>query len=228
MDRITSGLLNAFKKQQSLSENIKDSELFEHFVNYYIVSKEYNEIFSIEDIHVGGGGDRALDGIAIIVNGSLINSKEEIEELEKTNKYLDVEFILIQSKTSSAKLQEETKNKIFLYSHDPIGYYISAYAKFRLDALFRKRQIDSKYSPFKYHMLNILRIQLSGKSIPDISSNKFIRYCEIIEKILWDETQYKEAFLKTTAVIDSLLNGNYDRAVAKTVTFSRNINNTFS
>lgn len=563
MDRITSGLLNAFKKQQSLPEDLKEAELFEHFVNYYVVSKEYNDTFGIEDIHVGGGADKALDGIAIIVNGSLINSKEEIEELEKTNKYLDVEFILIQSKTSSsfdagdiakfllgaidffdekselpaneqikdkwqlmeviyhkstlfknrkpicklyyvttgkwfddkhlmgtieqlrqsldnmqifekvifnpvdadgiqslyrlannkisrqiklerratipkiegvnqayiailpateylklitdedgniirglfydnvrgfqgendvnqeieatiksderqffvlynngitivaeyvdpvgdlitikdyqivngcqssyilynsresiddslcipikvialdrdsklknkiikannrqtpvkleelealtdfqkkleeyynsmpedkrlfyerrprqfngideiekirivdirsqmrcfasmfleqahnsgryhAKLQEETKQKIFLPSHDPIGYYVSAYAKFCLDALFRKRQIDSKYSPFKYHMLNILRIQVSGKDMPNILNNKFIKYCKVLEETLWDDNKYKEALLNTTHIIDKAVNGNYDRSVAKTVAFSNTINN---
>ena len=101
MDRITAGLLTAFKKQQSLSEDLKESEIFEHFVNYYVISKEYNYQFDLEEIHVGGGADKALDGIAIVVNGSLINSKDEIEELEKKNKYLDVDFILVQSKTSS-------------------------------------------------------------------------------------------------------------------------------
>ncbi len=101
MDRITSGFLKAFRQEQSLPEDLAQFELFEHFVNYCIVSKEYNDSFSLEDIHVGGGPDKALDGIAILVNGSLISSKEELEDLEKRNKYLDVEFILVQSKTSS-------------------------------------------------------------------------------------------------------------------------------
>jgi hypothetical protein len=102
MDRITSGLLKAFREEQSLPQDIPESILFEHFVNYCIISKEYNDSFSLEDIHVGGGGDKALDGVAIIVNGNLINTKEELEDLEKQNKYLDVEFILVQSKTSSS------------------------------------------------------------------------------------------------------------------------------
>ncbi|MEH2113191.1 hypothetical protein [Nostoc sp.] len=101
MDRITSGFLKAFRQEQSLPEDLAQFELFEHFVNYCIVSKEYNDTFSLEDIHVGGGTDKALDGIAILVNGSLISSKEELEDLEKRNRYLDVEFILVQSKTSS-------------------------------------------------------------------------------------------------------------------------------
>ncbi len=565
MDRITSGLLNTFKKQQSFPEDLREAELFEHFVNYYVISKEYNYQFGIEDVHVGGSGDKALDGIAMIVNGSLISSQEEIEDLEKKNKYLDVEFILIQSKTTSnfdageiakfllgatdffsenselpannqikdkselmeliykksslfknrkplcklyyvttgkwlddkhltvtieglrkrlddigifekvtfnpidangiqnlyrlannkisrqiqferratipkindinqayiailpaseylklitdedgniirglfydnvrgfqgendvnqeieatiksqerqffvlynngitivaeyvdligdlitikdyqivngcqtsyilynnresiddslyipvkvialdrdsklknniikannrqtpvkieelealtdfqkkleeyynsmreekrlfyerrprqfngideiekirivdirsqmrcfasmfleqaqnagryhARLQEETKEKIFLPSHPPIGYYVSAYAKFCLDALFRKRQIDPKYSPFKYYLLNILRIQVAGKIMPDILSNRFIRYCETIEQALWDDDKCKNVLLDTTKIIDEVVNGNYDREVAKTVAFSNAINNCF-
>ncbi|MBD6618118.1 AIPR family protein [Komarekiella sp. 'clone 1'] len=565
MDRITVGLLNTFRKQQSFSEDLKESDLFEHFVNYYVISKEYNYQFGLEEIHVGGSGDKALDGIAIIVNGSLINSKEELEDLQKRNKYLDVEFILIQSKTSSSfdageiakfllgstdffneeselpanaqireksqlmgliyeksslfknrkpicklyyvttgkwfddkhlkvtieglrkrlddmeifervtfnpidangiqnlyrlannkisrqikferratipkiedinqayiailpaseylklitddddnlirglfydnvrgfqgendvnqeieatiksderqffvlynngitivaeyvdvigdlitikdyqivngcqtsyilynsresiddslcipikvialdrdsklknniikannrqtpvkleelealtdfqkkleeyynsipeekrlyyerrprqfngiddiekiiivdirsqmrcfasmfldqaqnagryhtRLQEETKEKIFLPSHHPIGYYVSAYAKFCLDALFRKRLIDPKYSPFKYYILNILRIQVSGKIMPDITSNKFIKYCETLEQALWDENQCRDVLLDTINIVDQAVNGDYDRAVAKTVGFSNAINNCF-
>ncbi|WP_158224873.1 hypothetical protein [Brunnivagina elsteri] len=101
MDRITSGLLTAFREEQSLPSDLDEFLLFEHFVNYCIVSKEYNDSFSLEDIHVGGASDKALDGVAIIINGNLVNSKEELEDLERANKYLDVEFLLIQSKTSS-------------------------------------------------------------------------------------------------------------------------------
>ncbi|BAY40206.1 hypothetical protein NIES2111_45890 [Nostoc sp. NIES-2111] len=563
MDRITSGLLNTFRKQLSLPEDLNQSESFEHFVNYYVIYKEYNYQFDIEDVHVGGGGDKALDGIAIIVNGSLINSKDEIEELEKKNKYLDVEFILIQSKTSSnfdageiakfligatdffdensslptnahvkdkrqlmefiytkssffknrkplcklyyvttgkwfddlhlkgvidnlrksldamaifertifnpvdangiqdlyrlannkisreiklekrvtipkiedvnqayigiipaqeylklitddddniirglfydnvrgfqgendvnqeieatikseeslffvlynngitlvaedvypvgdsitirdyqivngcqtsyilynsresikendslyipikiialdrdsklknniikannrqtpvkleelealtdfqknleeyynsmpeakrlyyerrprqfngiddiekirivdirsqmrcfasmflnqahnagryhTRIVEETKNKIFLPSHHAIGYYVSVYAKFCLDALFRKNQIDVKYKPFKYHMLDILRMQVSGKTTPDMASNRFIKYCETLEQALWDETKCREVLLNTTVVIDQAVNENYDRDEAKTIGFLNKI-----
>jgi hypothetical protein len=561
MDRITSGLLQAFKKQQDLSEDLPESEVFENFVNYYVISKEYNYQFEFEDVYVGGGGDKALDGIAIIINGSLINSQEEIEELEKKNKYLDVDFILVQSKTSSSfdageiakfiigttdffdensllpansyikdkrqlmeliykksslfknrkplcklyyvttgkwcndqhligtinnlkksldnmdiferitfnpidangiqnlyrlannkisreiklekratipqipdvnqayiaivpakeylklitddddniirglfydnvrgfqgendvnqeieatikseqsqffvlynngitivaedinpvgdsitirdyqivngcqtsyilynsresikeslyipikiialdrdsklknniikannrqtpvkleelealtdfqknleeyynsirdtkklyyerrprqfngiddvekirivdirsqmrcfasmfldqahnagryhtKLVEETKGKIFLHSHDPIGYYVSAYAKFCLDALFRKKQIDFKYKPFKYHMLDILRMQVAGKTKPLMTSNRFTQYCQQIEQALWDETKCKEVLLNTTTVIDKAVNTNFERDEAKTIAFLNNI-----
>lgn len=566
MDRITSGLLKGFRKEQSLLEDLNESEMFEHFVNYCVVSKEYNGSFSLEDVHVGGSGDKALDGIAIIVNGSLVNSKEELEDLAQSNRYLDVEFIIIQSKTSSnfeageiakfligtrdffdedyklptneqinakfeimkliynksslfknrnplckmyyvttgkwvndqhligtinslklnleemqifetvlfnpidasnlqnlyrfvnnkvsreirfekrtalpeiedvreayigilpaheylklimdessniirglfydnvrdfqgendvnqeieatirtgehksfvlynngvtivaedlnvvgdrvtisdyqivngcqtsyvlynnrglvtesiyipikiialdrdnkiknyiikannrqtpvkleelealtdfqkkleeyykslpeekqlyyerrpkqfngvtdiykirivdiasqircfssmfleqahnagryyAKLLAEIRPTIFLPSHDPIGYYVSAYANFRLDDLFRKKQIEGKYRPFRYHMLNIFRMQVSGLSMPDITANKFIKYCKTMEETLWDDNKCRDAFLKTTSVIDQSVNGNYNRAVAKTVAFSKSIKKVIS
>jgi len=102
MDRITSSYLQAFKQAQSFPDDSQESVLFEHFVNYCIVSKEYNAQFSLEDVHVGGGGDLGMDGIAIIVNGNLITSPEELDDFAKSNKYLDVEFIFIQSKTSNS------------------------------------------------------------------------------------------------------------------------------
>ncbi|WP_107668420.1 hypothetical protein [Cyanothece sp. BG0011] len=100
MDKITKGNLKSFKEEQSLDIN-EESILFEHFSNYCVVSKEYNNSFAIDDIHVGSGQDKSIDGIAIIINGNLITSEQEVEDLAKSNKYLDVSFILIQSKTSS-------------------------------------------------------------------------------------------------------------------------------
>lgn len=556
MDRITSGLLVAFKKELSLSEDLNESELFEHFVNYCIVSKEFSGSFSLEDIFSGGGGDKALDGIGILVNGSLVNSQEELEDLEQVNRYLDVDFLLIQAKSSSrfdsgdiakfilgaqdffktspklptneqvrskaeivkliyekssrfknrnpvcklyyvttgkwvddehllatinsltegfedifekiefkaidanelqnlyrfinnkisreilferrtalpaindvkeayigvlsareyldlitdesgniirglfydnvrdfqgenevneeigatirfgdhspfvfynngitiiaedvnavgdrvtisdyqivngcqtsyvlhanrssitsslyipvklieldrnsniknkiikannrqtpvkleelealtdfqkrleeyynslpeerrlyyerrpkqyngldiykikvvdissqircfssmfldqahnagryyAKLLDDIRTKIFLPSHDPIGYYVSVYTKFRLDEFFKKRQLESKYQPFRYHILNIFRMQVSGLDMPDLSSNRFTAYCKKMEETLWDDDKCRTAFLKASTVIDSVVNSNYDRALAKTVTFAK-------
>lgn len=47
-DRITSSYLKAFKKAQSFPDDLQESVLFEHFVNYCIVSKEYNAQFLLE------------------------------------------------------------------------------------------------------------------------------------------------------------------------------------
>lgn len=558
MDRIINGLLLAFKKELSLSEDLSESELFEYFANYCIVSKEFSGSFSLEDISCGGGGDKALDGIAILVNGSLVNSQEELEDLEQVNRYLDVDFLLIQAKSGNkfdggeiakfvlgakdffniksklptneqvkakaevtkliyekssrfknrnpicklyyvttgkwvddeyllatinslkegfedifeeiifkaidatelqnlyrfinnkisreitferrtalpaiddvkeayigvlpareyldlitdesgniirglfydnvrdfqgenevneeigatirfgdhesfvfynngitiiaedvnaigdrviisdyqivngcqtsyvlhanrssitnslyipvkiieldrnskiknkiikannrqtpvkleelealtdfqkrleeyynalpeerrlyyerrpkqyngldiykvkvvdissqircfasmfldqahnagryyAKLLDDVRSRIFLPSHDPIGYYISVYTKFRLDEFFKRKQIESKYQPFRYHILNVFRMQVSGVDMPDLASNRFIAYCKKMEGILWNDDMCRDAFLKAAATIDEAVNGNYDRAVAKTIAFTRSV-----
>ncbi len=102
MDIVTKNLVNSFKQEQGFAEDISDSTLFEHFVNYCVVSKEYAEEFEVEEICVAGSNDLQLDGIAVIVNGVLINTIEEIDDLANTNKYIDAEFIFIQAKASKS------------------------------------------------------------------------------------------------------------------------------
>ncbi len=101
MDRIIQGLLKAFREEQSFNEDMSETQLFEYFVNYCLVSKEYESSFDIQEVSIGGCSDLAIDGIAILVNGDLVESTEEIEDLIKRNKSLTVKFILIQAKTSN-------------------------------------------------------------------------------------------------------------------------------
>ena len=100
MDRITKALLNDFLKTQEIV-NKDESSNFEKFVNYSILSNEYNKSFDIDSISIGSGNDTGIDGLAIIVNGHLIEELNEIDDLLAQNGYLDVKYIFIQSKTSS-------------------------------------------------------------------------------------------------------------------------------
>jgi len=107
------------------------------------------------------------------------------------------------------------KSKIFIQGHDPLAYYISAYANFKLESLMRRKHIDSKYRPFRYHMLMIFRLQTIGKQFPDIKSNKFGKACKQIQEILLDSNRVIQAFSQTGDVIDAAISGNYDRDNAK-------------
>lgn len=101
MDRILQNYLDTFQSEQSMPKTDK-STAFEHFVNYITVHEMYGDEFNVTDVHTGGGGDLAIDGIAILVNGKLVTSKSEVADLIELNKYLSVEFVFIQSKTSSS------------------------------------------------------------------------------------------------------------------------------
>jgi hypothetical protein len=112
-------------------------------------------------------------------------------------------------------LLKDVENRIFVNGHFPIAYYVSAYALFRIESFLRKKQIDGKYRAFKYHLLGILRMQIAGTSIPQMTSNQFEKYCEKVQNELWDEAKITSAINQACQVLDRVLNGNYDRDKAK-------------
>lgn len=101
MDRITKSLVNQFTEDNGLS-TLSEDKAFEHFTAYLITSEHFTDSFQTEDIVVGQGSDTGLDAITIIVNGTIVNEPEEVEDLASTNGYLDVSFILVQSERSSS------------------------------------------------------------------------------------------------------------------------------
>jgi len=112
MDRITKSLIaEMLANQELISEG--DSRDFEKLVNYCVVSNEYSKTFEIDYITVGEGGDTGIDGIAIIVNGQLIENKEEIDDLLERNNSLEVVYVFVQSKTSSNFNSGELNTFIF-------------------------------------------------------------------------------------------------------------------
>jgi hypothetical protein len=110
MDRITKSYVEAFQIEQALGD-VDELTLFELFADYCVVTDEYDEEFDVvADVHVGGGSDLGLDGLAIIVNGALVTSVEEAEDLLEANSYLDVKFVLVQAKTSGGFSGEQIAN----------------------------------------------------------------------------------------------------------------------
>jgi len=101
MDAITSSLLKSFSNIHGLDSE-KESVRFENFCSYSVITNVIRTTFDLESVHTGDGGDCGIDGCAIIVNGKLVFDTDEIDELRDTNKYLDVDLIFIQSKTSSS------------------------------------------------------------------------------------------------------------------------------
>lgn len=101
MDRIVQSYIDDFLKSQQIDEK-DSSKQFEMFSSYCAVAQQYTEVFDLNDILTGAGGDCGIDGIAIIANGTIISSKEEVDDLIELNKGLsDMLFVFIQSKTSS-------------------------------------------------------------------------------------------------------------------------------
>jgi AIPR protein len=112
-------------------------------------------------------------------------------------------------------LLQTVQSKIFAPSHPAVAYYASALALFRFESLIRKKTIDPKYRPFKYHLLAILRIKVAGKEMPPMASNKFEKYCDTLVSALQDEKKSPELFRAAIEALESVLGGQYGRDKAK-------------
>lgn len=100
MDRITKKLIEDFLESQEIAGKDEPAN-FELFCNYTIFANEYNKTFDVKSISIGSGSDTGIDGLAIIVNGHLVEDTDEIDSLLESNGFLDVTYIFIQAKTSS-------------------------------------------------------------------------------------------------------------------------------
>ena len=101
MDKITKSLLDNFALENEL-EKLEEYRQFEHFVNFSVVSKLNRSSYELEDVHTGSGGDMAIDGLCLIVNGKIITELDELNDVIQGSNQLDADIVFIQSKTSSS------------------------------------------------------------------------------------------------------------------------------
>lgn len=83
-------------------ESLPETESFEKFVIYCVASKYIrNQTITkslIDDINIGNGGDWGIDGLLIVVNGRIVTTIQDVDDMLKANGYLDVQFVFIQAK----------------------------------------------------------------------------------------------------------------------------------
>ncbi|PSH02698.1 MAG: AIPR protein, partial [Acidobacteria bacterium] len=101
MDRISESLLAEFSNEHDIAK-LPEDKRFEHFASYITVRRHYAETFDTDDIITGAGGDTGIDGIAIIVNGTLATDIETLEEQVSQAGSVDAAFIFVQAERSSS------------------------------------------------------------------------------------------------------------------------------
>src|SRR5713226_3403510 len=89
MDRITKSLLDEFSREHDLLK-LPEDKRFEHFSCYLTVGRFLSEHFDTSDIVTGSSADIGIDGIAIIINGSLVANADLVTEYADRDGYLDV------------------------------------------------------------------------------------------------------------------------------------------
>jgi hypothetical protein len=184
---------------QKLLEKYYDSQPEEHRLYYERRSQQYRSTTGIEKIRIVTVSSQIRSFASMFLN-----------EPHLAGRYYGT-------------LLTTVKDDIFSKNHKPIAYYVSAYANHKLDSLLRKKQIDEKYRPFKYIMLMALRLKLGGITMPNMTSKDFEKYCHEIQSVIWDNTAVLQSFIEVCTLLDQVLNGDYDRAIAKTSRFVKAI-----
>jgi hypothetical protein len=152
MDRITASFVEEFCAERDISR-LSESERFEAFAAYCVVSRQYDDGFDPEEIRTGGGNDLAIDAAALIVNGYLVSSVEEIVDLRARNNYLQASIIVVQSKTSSgfqaSVMTDLADNLCDLFSETPTLPMSSGIADFKalVDTLYENSQAFRRSRP---------------------------------------------------------------------------------
>lgn len=99
VDLITRNLLQGFAREYEIPE-LPESDQFERFSAFCMMRRHYSRSFDIEEIMTGGGGDTAIDALAIIVNNMLVTDVDTIDELAEQSGHMDVTFVFVQSERS--------------------------------------------------------------------------------------------------------------------------------
>lgn len=105
MNIIIKSHFDEFVKKYSLA-HLKEDDAFELFTIYCIASGySKNQTLTktlIEDINIGNGNDWGIDGIIILVNGRIVTTQQEVDDLVASNGYLVVHFVFIQAKNTDS------------------------------------------------------------------------------------------------------------------------------
>ncbi len=94
---ILGGMLAEFRNKHSL-QGEKDDSLFEKFSNYCILKNDHYDSFDFEKVSTGQCV--GVDGVAVSINGILVDDLDEASAL--TQSQFDAKFIFVQTKTSSS------------------------------------------------------------------------------------------------------------------------------
>ncbi|WP_183578735.1 AIPR family protein [Mucilaginibacter sp. X5P1] len=114
---------------------------------------------------------------------------------------------------------------IFNSEHKLEMYYVSAFAYYKLDYLFRVGIIQPVFKPARYHLLLVFRILAIPEELrlPRFNSSDMAKYCEKLMKVLWDDNTMKSVFQQATMIVEHAANGDLDRDYIRTEPFTEQI-----
>lgn len=100
---------------------------------------------------------------------------------------------------------------IFHKDHRLEPYYISAYAYYRLEYLFRNQTLASDLKPARYHLLLACRVLAKPDPPPKPNSHEMQRYCDVLMDFLWDDDTSRAHFEIAAERVRKVAAGNFSK-----------------
>jgi hypothetical protein len=123
-----------------------------------------------------------------------------------------------------AALKSRVGKEIFVKGHRMEPYYVSAFALYKLEYLFRSGRLEAKYKPARFHILLAARM-LSNPGVrqPPMNSHEMARYCKRISDQLWDTTKSDALLTRAAKVVDYVAGSNFHRDNIRTEPFTQSV-----
>ncbi len=103
-----------------------------------------------------------------------------------------------------SRLLSEYKNKIFLDNQSFYQYYLAAYIYLFTEKMFRTKELDKEFCPYKMQIMMIFKELIGGES-PDINRRKEIdRYCKNVFRVLADEEKCKAEMERSVELFSAI------------------------
>ncbi|WP_068792274.1 AIPR family protein [Brevibacillus laterosporus] len=121
-------------------------------------------------------------------------------------------------------LQKSIGKDIFNKNHRLEMYYVSAFAYYKIEYLFRNQIIDSKLKSARYTLLMAFRYLATEKALPKYyNSHEMAKYCTDLMEVLWNDELSRSIFKRAADIILSIAGTNYSTDYIRTESFTNQL-----
>lgn len=179
MHRVIKSFVKSFSEDYQLDDYSPDKQ-FEFFCNHCIIQSKAMSSIEAEFVTVDSH-DNGIDGLAVIVDGEVINSVEEVEQIfgKQTRKF-EVEIVFVQAK--SGEKFDLTK---FARFSTGVNRFVG-----ELSYEFESENLSAQHEIYKFLLDNASQVK---NSLPKISVF-FVTTGRYTEAIEWEDE--KESLIK--------------------------------
>jgi hypothetical protein len=108
-------------------------------------------------------------------------------------------------------LMEQLGGRIFSEAHKLEPYYAAAFAHYKLEFLWRNKQLDARYKPGRWQILMAARHCAIGGAVGQMSSKEVATHATSLASVLWSESKALALFKQAIDTVDSAVAGNWKR-----------------